>query len=199
LSPKSVYIGTPAYGDIAPGFVQSLVTVVTALTVAGWQVEVDMRAQCSLIAKARCEIADRFLQSKMANLFFVDADIEFDAADFFALLAFEEGVVGGSYRVKQKEVRFTCEPVSPQNAKGDFLECTKVGTGFMRIKREVLEKMHAPMFGNVKAYFNCRIEEGEYWGEDYAFCKDWRAQGGTVWVYPCTLKHYGLFAYEGTK
>lgn len=164
---------------------------------AGWNVEVDMRSQCSLIAKARCEIVDRFLQSGFQNLFFIDADIQFDAEDFFAILMAEEDVVGGTYRRKEKAVSFTCEAVKPLNEKGELFECTKIGTGFLRIKRGVFEKMQAPMFGNVKAYFNCRIEEGMYWGEDYAFCMDWRNQGGAVWAYPCTLKHWGQFAWEG--
>lgn len=156
-------------------------------------------SQCSLIAKARNEIVERFLASGFENLFFLDTDMQWDITDFMTVLTCEKDVVGGSYRRKEKRVSFTFVPVSPMNEEGDFIEAECVGTGFLRIKRSVFEKMQAPLFQNIRAYFNLRIENGQYLGEDYAFCKDWKAQGGTVWVYPCTLKHWGQFAWEGTQ
>lgn len=138
------------------------------------------------------------MASGMDALFFLDADLNFDGQDFINVLRRPEAVVGGTYRTKEADgVRFTCWPVMPYNWQDGVIEMESIGTGFLRIKREVFERMEAPAVEGTKAYFNCRVEDGKYLGEDYAFCKDWREQGGTVWAYPSNIKHCGRYEYEG--
>lgn len=192
----SVYIGVPAYGPIEPSFLRSLCTALLVCREAGIAVELDIVGNCSLIAKARNEIANRFLAADFDALFFLDADIEFTAVDFVRVLERPEPLVAGAYRTKEELVRFTCEPVVPNEWRDGMLKVSSIGTGFMRIKREVLELMapRMPRYGDTVSFFNVGIRDGVYVGEDYAFCRDY---GGDIWAYPATLNHHGRHAYGG--
>jgi len=79
-------------------------------------------------------------------------------------------------------------------------------TGFMRIQRRVFEAMivhyalktdtHGimPFFETGMRVFN----DGQWWGEDTAFCKKWTDMGGDVMVEPrLTFTHIGNREYEG--
>lgn len=197
-APLSIYIGIPCYGGIDPGFMRSLLTTAMVCNAAGISLDVDMMHNCSLIAKARNEIAARFLASGMDALFFLDADIEFKAEDFVTVARRPELVVGGTYCQKEPRfINFTGYPVYPVNRQDGLVEMESIGTGFLRIKREVLETMEAPMADGHKCFFNCRVEDGAYVGEDYAFCRDYRKQGGQIWAYPTQLNHCGRYPYTG--
>jgi hypothetical protein len=69
------YIGVPAYGGIEPEFLKSLLVGALVCQAGGVEIELDLVSNCSLIAKARNEIADRFLKSDYDVLFFIDADV----------------------------------------------------------------------------------------------------------------------------
>ena len=89
-------------------------------------------------------------------------------------------------------------------------------TGFMLIKREVIEKMIAAYpelyFNNdlnmdaefakwTYLFFDCIHEKDtkRYLSEDYAFCRRWQALGGDVWLDPCiNLDHVGHFTFRGS-
>lgn len=88
-------------------------------------------------------------------------------------------------------------------------------TGFMLIKREVIEKMIAeypdlyfnndlsmdPEFAKWTYLFFDAMHEPEtkrYLSEDYAFCRRWQNIGGEVWLDPIVnLDHVGHFTFHG--
>jgi hypothetical protein len=192
----SVYVGVPCYGPVEPSFVKSLCETLLVCREAGIAVELDLVSNCSLIAKARNEIAGRFLASDFDDLFYIDADIAFQAQDFVRILQRTEPVVGGTYRAKTANVRYLIEPVVPIERNDGLLKVSAIGTGFLRIKRAVLEGMAPRMerYGDTVSFFNVGIRDGVYYGEDYAFCQDY---GGEIWAYPCDLKHIGRTEYSG--
>ena len=74
-------------------------------------------------------------------------------------------------------------------------------TGFLRIKRHVLDRMaavagryidgtgHGVKAHNIFEMGYCPDNEketglGEWWGEDFAWCRRWHNMGGEIWVYP---------------
>jgi hypothetical protein len=159
----------------------------------GVRFELDVVANCSLIAKARNELVTRFLASDCEALFFLDADLDFSPEDFYRVLTAEPEIVGGTYRAKTIDVRWLGgEPVT------ELTEVAYLPTGFLRMKREAVQRLYdaAPKFdGAHAAVFDCGIRGGRYVGEDYAMCQDWRAMGGKLWLHPCTIKHCGRFEY----
>jgi hypothetical protein len=98
---------------------------------------------------------------------------------------------------------------------GDFVKVRYAGTGFLMIRREVLERMcaHYPQLKyrrdhsldaataseNRFALFDCMIvEDGTYLSEDFAFCKRWSDMGGEIWAdRNSALSHVGPITFRG--
>ena len=89
-----------------------------------------------------------------------------------------------------------------------------LATGFMMIKRNVIEKM-SKAFPSTKyvddvnflkdkendfayALFDCGVEEGHYFSEDWLFCHRWQKMGGSIWMdVSIALTHTGIEDYKG--
>jgi hypothetical protein len=89
-----------------------------------------------------------------------------------------------------------------------LLEVTGLGTGFMLIKREVLEKMKKYYASDwflyegkqMYMFFDTAIEEETkaYLSEDYFFIRRWRKMGNFAWIDPTiSLMHSGYYQFEG--
>jgi len=94
-------------------------------------------------------------------------------------------------------------------------EVKHLATGFMMIQRSVIEKM-SQAFPSTKyvddvsfleahenefafALFDCGVEEGHYFSEDWLFCHRWRNMGGQVHVnVSINLTHSGVEDYKGS-
>lgn len=90
-----------------------------------------------------------------------------------------------------------------------------IATGFMMIKRETIENM-AKAFPSTKytddigylndaenehayALFDCGVEDGHYYSEDWLFCHRWSKMGGNIYVdVSINLKHTGIEDYNGS-
>jgi len=90
-----------------------------------------------------------------------------------------------------------------------------VATGFMMIKRDVFTKM-AKSFPSTKyvddvnfltpeenafayALFDCGVEEGHYFSEDWLFCHRWMKMGNEIWMdVSINLTHTGIEEYSGS-
>ena len=94
------------------------------------------------------------------------------------------------------------------SAENGLLELQDAGTGFMLIKREVIEKIieanpqiayqHEADNRTWHAVFDCEISEGRYLSEDYTFCRRWQRLGGKVWLDPkVVLNHQGTHIFRG--
>ena len=93
-------------------------------------------------------------------------------------------------------------------------EVKHVATGFMMIRREVIEKM-SQSFPSTKyvddvgylipeenqyayALFDCGVEDGHYFSEDWMFCHRWRNMGGNIFMdISIKLSHTGIEDYKG--
>jgi len=89
-----------------------------------------------------------------------------------------------------------------------------LATGFMMIQRNVIEKM-SMAFPSTKyiddvgflkphenefayALFDCGVEEGHYFSEDWLFCHRWTKMGGSIWIdISIFLTHTGIEDYRG--
>jgi hypothetical protein len=89
-----------------------------------------------------------------------------------------------------------------------------IATGFMMIKRDVIEKMsrafpstkYVDDVGFLKpnendfayALFDCGVEEGHYFSEDWLFCHRWSKMGGSIWIdVSIALTHTGIEDFKG--
>lgn len=197
--PGSVYIGMPAYGGVEAEFLNSVLAGVLVCQKAGWDIEYEVLPGCSLIDKARNDIAHRFLASGRDCLLFLDVDLAFDAGAMLALLERPEDIIGSAYVGKDGRAKYNVLPLDPLNEQNGAWECEGIATGFLKISRRALLSMEAPEYAGVKAFFSCGVFEGVYWGEDYHFCREARAQGGSVWLLPAELGHVGKFTFRGRR
>lgn len=97
----------------------------------------------------------------------------------------------------------------------NLTEVKHVATGFMMIKRGVIEKMseafpHTKYTDDVNyleehenryayALFDCGVEGGHYLSEDWLFCNRWKKIGGKVYIdVSINLSHTGIEQYNGS-
>jgi hypothetical protein len=175
----------------------------------------------SNLPRARNELVARFLASGCTDLIFVDDDMGWKPEAMVRLLASEQPVIAGVGR-KRVDVPNTDRDVwcvsfledaqrrLHQDAMG-AIEVEAVGTAFMKIERAVFETMiaahpawkragHDGMSAAVKAQYYRFFAFGDEdeRGEDFVFCREWRALGGNVFIDPTiTLAHVGAKAWTG--
>lgn len=96
--------------------------------------------------KVRNRLASEFLNNfpDATDLFFIDADEGWPPEAVWRLLQYPHDVVAGVYPKKEDKLNFPCELLAPE---GHLIErdglylAGMVPTGFLRIKRHVLEKL----------------------------------------------------------
>lgn len=162
----------------------------------------------SLIQRARNGIAKRFLDTGCDYLLFVDSDIVIlndYAIDM--LVEANKGIIAGAYVYKQYPVkpafRLKDNNYNLTNAP-DVIEAVYVSTGFMLIRRNIVQMVYA----HTRGYpFNCflnRVNE-EFLSEDWSFCHIAQTKFNTppyihtkielahLGTYPFTMKDFYRF------
>lgn len=136
----------PCYGgNINYLSVQGLLSLNYLALLNGVNVHFCFIGSESLITRGRNHIVAEFLATGFDHLFFLDADIGFNAMDVLKLLSKNEDVIVGACPVKRNPltpdyvVNFDSDKVN-RNENGLF-EVKNGGTGFMMIKRCVFDKM----------------------------------------------------------
>ena len=199
-----VFLATPAYnGEVSGSYASSLMLACADCARRDIEVMPNIVANGAFIEIARTLLVQRFLETDCTHLFFVDADLGFDAHAFAGLVQAGVPFAAGVYRKRMAEVAFMCHVSQPEEMRGPWLRMDRVATGFMCLERRVLEEMSKrariqPFIGayeNVPMVFHTVYGE-RFIGEDYAFCDDYNAlyEEGVfdqpIWVYPdITFRH----------
>lgn len=164
------------------------------------------------IDRSRNACVKKFLESDATDLLFIDADLVFENNAMEKIIKYDRPIVAGSYRLKQL---FEHYPVlidfdrPDRNCKEEetgLVYVHSAPTGFMRIQRKVFEQMiehYKPVKDthDMLHFFETGMrvfDDGQWWGEDTAFCKKWTDMGGDVMVEPrLTFTHIGSREYKG--
>ncbi|ABU44038.1 hypothetical protein PBCVNY2B_559R [Paramecium bursaria Chlorella virus NY2B] len=232
----SIYLAVPCYGCLMMNtFAASIIALQALCAQRGIQIYMDFVGNESLIERARNILVKRFLQSSgFTHFMFIDADIGFNPESVIRLLEFDKDVTSAVYpkksinweHVKQKiaaesqeDIRqmgldFNINLTTPQSPINGFVKVLDVATGFLMMKREVLERMYKhyekELYAvndiqgqDVKDYiaiFACMIdpETKRFLSEDYAFCRRYQQMGGDIWAdISIPLSHSGTHVYSG--
>lgn len=167
------------------------------------------------IALARAQIAMDFLSSDCTHLLMIDSDIGFNRGHVKQLLDRDLDIVGGMYPFKRfGPAEYVCNslPDNPPALENGLQELKYIGTGFLMIKRRVLEVLRERHQGiRYISDYSKRLEYDFFapgvfgkrrLSEDWAFCERARACGFQVWGDTrVKLLHYGaaVFPQEGKK
>ena len=200
-----IFVAIPAYdGRVCAETAKSLLREQYQGAVEGVLLEVAFHSGCSLITQARNQLCRDFYESACERLVFVDSDVAWEPGDLLRLARHKPDVVGGAYRYKQDEedypVGWLDRPELWADPETGLLEVESLPGGFLSISRAALDKLadaypqqaYTYKGHGYHGYFHAPIRGGGLWGEDAAFCADWRATGGKVWLDPeLSLTHVG--------
>lgn len=212
---KKLFLGLPVYGGYDPHFIESLLQLVQRPPC-----DMIVRSQIgdSLVARARNNLAARFLASDCTHLLFLDTDLIFSPEHIAKLVSHLDTdhvhVVAGLYPKKQRELGWVCNMLeAPQTERPDGLVRVKyAGTGCLCISRGVFELMrdemphieYDPDAGDTPGvkwdFFGTGVrrfgDRRRYLSEDWEFCQRVIDIGLDVFVDPSVvLKHVGQFVY----
>lgn len=162
--------------------------------------------ECSVISASRNEITMRLLNQTDADyLMWIDSDIQFPPYGVWRLLIRDVDIVGGVYYHKNAKADPT---VMRFNEEGLFttlyefptdrpFEVDGIGTGFLLIKRQVLERFTPDVVKDIGTPFGIGSgPTGREEGEDLSFCRRARKLGYQIWADPTIpLYHIGKIPY----
>jgi len=245
LSKQYPMIATPCYGGLVhEPYLRGMTSLAGAAAGIGLAVNMATIVNESLVTRARNELVKYLTMTNCTHLFFIDADISFTPDDVIRTILHDKDVVVGAYPLKK--VRWDQIDTSKARSAEDvqrmatdyvinikfaddkqketgqvpvvdgLIEVHDAGTGFMCVKRHVIEKMieaypeshymkepkHVIHEGDDCkrwALFDTMIDEdNRYLSEDYTFCRRWQMLGGKIWLDPTTrLSHIGTHMFEG--
>ena len=152
LAGRSVFIALPAYDfKVSLKLAVSLAKFTQQAQQHGIDIQIGSICGCSVVSRARNLLVQDMLDSNCTDLMFIDADINFEAADVFRLMAWtsdpKKGIVAGVPRTRsttktyiatlsQDDDEITMDEMGLVRAK-------RVATAFMMVRRDVFETLDA--------------------------------------------------------
>jgi predicted O-methyltransferase YrrM len=213
-SGQRVFIAVPTAGNqIDVDCMFSLFGAKEELVLAGIDSELYIMAENCHVDDGRNICVRKFLEGDCTDLFFVDSDVLFDPKDMVKLLKYDRDVVAGVYPYKQMEEDYPVKfiPGDIWSDQDGLIEVEGVPTGFLRIRRNVLQKLNdeseycytedQESLGRLKVpiIFERIIRGFVFLGGDYEFCRKWRETGGKVYIDPdMRFSHVGTKQYSGS-
>jgi len=149
------FIAMPCYGGkLEAEAAQGLLDFKAVCQAADIENEICFITNEALISRARnTQVADFMSDPSHTHLFFIDADMAFDGASVFKLIARDKDIVSAACPKKAlpveyaaslviKSMRETGQPTEAvRDSSGELIEAGHVGAAFMCIKRAVIQKM----------------------------------------------------------
>ena len=238
----NLVVATPCFGgQVSSIYAGSLFALQRAVQqMSNVDLTVHLRDGDALITRARANLVALFLDDPAAtHLLFIDADIGFTPQQVFRLIETGADMVAGCYPIKRvnwdkakramatgspnleaASLDYVLEIDNPDQVRviNGFTRVRHAGTGFLMIRRHVLERMCAhPGYASLQffrehthdalagsrnrfALFECMIDpaDGTYLSEDFAFCRRWTDIGGEIWAdLDSRLDHVGPSVFHG--
>lgn len=206
LEGRKLMLAIPAYdGKVCIETAYMLPQLAMAAMQYRFQLTLAHISGSSILTKARNILVGQFLDTDFTDLLFVDTDITFTVHDVIRMMAVatEKDVVAGACprRDGQRLFYFEAEKDLEFDNQG-LLKVDKAGTGFMLIRRHVIENLvnahpEWKYWDDIQgkeyySIFDFFSGPDGYMGEDYLFCKRVHEAGMTVYLDPETnLGHYG--------
>lgn len=222
-----VVIATPFYElkGFSP-YITSMMQTARMLQAVGIDYRFMELSGDSYVHRARNTMCDMFLMDPDAtDLFFVDSDMSWNPEAFVNMCMLPDDVVGGAYPVKNNWEAWTSIPKlhikdGMQELHGRTLqdgsaliEAQVLAGGFLRIKRNVLERFREyykdlwyeepttfvdEPSHRFTSFFGAESIDHKFFGEDHCFAKRLREMGIKMFIYPnINIVHWGYKAFDG--
>jgi len=199
---KSIMIATPAYsGSVNIPYCLSFSETCSTLKLHGIDVKAHIVASGSLLVAERNRIVQAFWESDCTHLLCVDGDLGWPVQAVLAMLDANKEFVAGVYPARGDQKCFLFRPVTDESGAivtdHHLLKMLYVPAGFMLISRSAIQKMrdkYPELYYEPRdkrnnpepgyCFFDTEVYEGEFWGEDFVFCRRARGAGIDIWVDP---------------
>jgi hypothetical protein len=191
----NVYVATPAYdGKVDVDYAISMAEAAYCAPLFGVKVSASMMGNGAFIDLARNIFVKKFLEEETdcTHIFFIDSDLKFPANAFIGLIRSGQPICAGVYQRRQKLVNFPVKYAPHPELGGMWIEtdsmdipwimAERVPTGFLCIRRDIIEEMAAEanqlvihgQEGTIPELFYTFIDqENRFVGEDFAFSDDY--------------------------
>ena len=208
---KVIFCTPSLAGPTAP-YIKALEDSIPLIVGAGWDEGYSQEIGNPYISAARSHMTRKALDAKADVIVYLDYDLSWKPQDLLTLIETSGDVVAGTYRYKKDDEEYmgcveTNDASEPLGRADGCISAVNCPAGFLKITRAGINKF-------MKAYpelvygepcnpsidlFNHGAWEGVWFGEDYAFCRRWRAMGERIWLVPdLDIDHYaGDIAFKG--
>ncbi len=217
---RSVFIATPVSRNPVRQYNAAALATIQHLQTLGISAVIEHMIGNPDLPRARNELAAAFLASGKTDCIMIDDDIGWDPGDIIRLLASPHPLIGGVAAKRGTGLpdndprKWCCRWFGTEvdvDQMGNMC-APSIGTGFMKIAREVFDQMIAEgaarkLTGSPDMPEELRVNYYRFFqfpddpdepGEDYDFCNRWRELGGKVWFDPAIrLVHVGEAEYSG--
>lgn len=207
-----LFIATPAFdGKVNVSYACALSDTCLYLASLGIQTVMRIHTSGSLLVRERNDLIKAFLTSDCTHMLCIDSDIAWNPSDVQKMINLDEDFVAALYPARGPDKCFLFRGVYGENKRMDvskkgLLEMEYIPAGFMMLKRIVPERMmevfpdlhYLPKdesLAHTEGYclFDTEVWQGEFWGEDYVFCRRARKAGFKIWIDPTIkLDHAGI-------
>ena len=196
---QKIMLATTAYDSPDASYTFAILRGRQTLEEAGFLTSYMMLSGNCHVDDARNRVVQAFLLTDCTDLVFLDADVSWDPKYLVELVSYDCDLVGGIYPYRREglSVSFNMPILMiPGDIATDdqgLIEVIGLPTGFMRIRRKVLETLceDARHYANpddrrsqTPLLFERTLENGTRLGGDLNFCKKWIEAGGSVWAAP---------------
>lgn len=175
----------------------SLEASVPLIKAAGWDDYIVSEVGCPYISCARSIMLRKALDAKADVIVFIDHDLSWKPKDLLTLIETEGDVVAGTYRFKKPGDFYMGVPLpdldgNPRVREDGAVLGHSIPAGFLKITKRAVNRFieaypeltYGDKFAPHVDLFNHGAHKGVWYGEDYAFSRNWRDLGGEIWIVP---------------
>lgn len=175
----------------------SLESSLPLIEAAGWEHGMANSIGSPYISHARATMLRKALDARADVIVFIDHDLSWDPQDLLNLIETEGEVVAGTYRFKHEQEEYMGKLLpgvdgTPQVRSDGAVLAYCVPAGFLKLTRGAVAKFmcHFPELQYIEEdtltcdLFNHGVHKGVWYGEDYAFCRNWLEKCGQIWTIP---------------
>lgn len=210
-----VLFATPAYGaQVSVDYHTSMLATYNRLWGAGIECDTFIPAGHQWVDVARNQCVDYFKTAlspkgnRFTDILFMDADQGWDSKTIERIVRADKPVVAALPPLKGDKLKFHSDGLTGV-IDGHLMQAKYAGTGLMRIKREVFDRVdaaHPDLQDLMKGpypwphvpYFQTGNTKFGKLGEDVFFCHLLQAMGEYVWIdSDVNFRHFGAKRWEG--
>jgi glycosyltransferase involved in cell wall biosynthesis len=175
----------------------SLAASIPLIKEAGWEEGMVSEIGCPYISHARSTMLRKALDARADVIVFIDHDVSWKPRDLLTLIETKGDVVCGTYRFKKDEEEYMGAVLSntdgtPLVREDGNLLAHSAPAGFLKVTKEAVNKfmtaypdlIYGEKYSPYVDLFNHGAHKGVWYGEDYAFCRNWRECGGEIVLIP---------------